>query len=131
MTYIPAPPVKADSCQRVTVKPWLWEIEEYKVWKGLDSTKPQWSGLNIVCDDWCEAQGLLQYIVGNKPSAILRVVKANHQHVTIDMQPGPRDAVIARLVEAIENANDYDQDCECVSCTGLTLAIAAAKGGAA
>ena len=31
-----------------------------------------------------------------------------------------RDAVIARLVEAAENADGYDRDCGCDSCMGIT-----------
>ena len=74
----------------------------------------------------------MSYISDPLASHVSKTQKTDHDpRAAIDTQPDPRDAVIARLVKAIENANDYDQDCECVSCTGLTLAIAAAKGGAA
>ncbi len=55
----------------------LWEVEEYKVWKGIDPEKPTWAGLNIVTDDWDNALGYVDYLTRN--GAVVRVGKSKHQ----------------------------------------------------
>lgn len=138
---LPADPV------RVTIKPLVWEdpcaannwihvarsvFGEYFV--GIDGGKHSaWLEANVkphenkIGDD-----------VGSVYEA-KKLAEADYQKrfhkadlvTAINTQPDPRDAVIARLVEAAEKADGYDQDCGCNSCMGITLAIAAAKGGAA
>lgn len=44
----------------------------------------------------------------------------------IEPQPDPRDEVIARLVEALENRL-HDQECPCNACSPMLAALAAAK----
>ena len=51
-----------------------WDIHEFKIWKGLDKENPRWASLGFACSTWADADSMMQYIEGNKPSAILRVV---------------------------------------------------------
>lgn len=51
----------------------IWEIQEYKIWKGIDRENPCWASLGFACGSWDDANDLLDYISGNKPAAILRV----------------------------------------------------------
>jgi hypothetical protein len=112
------PVVKADSCQRVTVKPLVWVAgycNDGPCWRAGYPGRP---GFNYVALD-------------DDDKAMFAALHQEAALAPIDTQPDPRDAVIARLVEAAEKADGYDQDCGCDSCMGITLAIAAAKGGAA
>lgn len=52
-----------------------WDIEEFKIWKGLDAEKPRWASLGYACSRWSDANGLMEYMQNNKPDALLRVVK--------------------------------------------------------
>lgn len=60
----------------------LWEVEEYKVWKGIDPEKPTWAGLNIVTDDWDNALGYVDYLSRN--GAVVRVGKSKRQFLKGD-----------------------------------------------
>lgn len=53
----------------------LWDVEEFKIWKGIDPTRPTWASRGFACDTWENADGLLKLIEGNDPCVILRVVK--------------------------------------------------------
>jgi hypothetical protein len=80
-------PSQADAIMRAAVTAYLsaltpaaeqgetdtWDIEEHKVWKGLDPHEPQWHGLGFACGSWADAAGLLDYLSRNDPSRILRV----------------------------------------------------------
>ena len=52
-----------------------WNIEEYKIWKGISPRKPCWASLGFACYTWSDANDLLQYMNQNNPASILRVVK--------------------------------------------------------
>lgn len=52
----------------------LWDIEEFKVWKGLDLNKPQWASQGFACPSWEDANDLVKYLEHNDPTIILRVV---------------------------------------------------------
>tara|TARA_R110000851_G_scaffold56228_8_gene131615 strand:+ start:498 stop:998 length:501 start_codon:yes stop_codon:yes gene_type:complete len=51
-----------------------WGVQEYKIWKGINPHKPCWAGLGFACSSWDDANDLLEYMHGNKPEDILRVV---------------------------------------------------------
>lgn len=51
-----------------------WVIQEYKVWKGLDPDKPQWSSINLV-GTYANMSELVTYLEGNAPEKIFRVHK--------------------------------------------------------
>ncbi|MFK3857801.1 hypothetical protein [Agrobacterium pusense] len=82
-----------DRVTALTVKP-HWEVEEFKIWKGIDEEKPCWSGLNIVTDDWHEANSYVEYLSGNKPEGVFRVAFAKFQPIGVT-RPAPSVAVKA------------------------------------
>lgn len=129
------PVVKADSCQRVTVKPLVWDHEHMEGWVFARGGVLQYAimlSVNRVYGVHGEHDGAAQFPTIEAAKAAAQADYEARILAAIDTQPiyDPRDAVIARLVEAIENADGYDRDCGCDSCMGITLAIAAAKGGA-
>ena len=52
-----------------------WDVDQFKVWKGLDPVKPQWSGLGFACASWEGANELLSYLERNCPKNLYRVNK--------------------------------------------------------
>lgn len=56
----------------------------------------------------------------------MRPVRNPATSAATEPQPDPRDAVIARLVEALENRL-HDQECPCNACSPMLAALAAAK----
>jgi hypothetical protein len=52
-----------------------WCVEQYKIWKGLNPNKPTWSSLNHVSHSWDVMMDLCDYLRGNNPDIILRVMK--------------------------------------------------------
>jgi hypothetical protein len=55
-----------------------WDIEEYKIWKGIDKETPCWASLGWACGSWDSANSILVYMNGNKPKAILRVISRTY-----------------------------------------------------
>lgn len=51
-----------------------WDIQEYKIWKGIDKDRPCWASRGFACSEWKDAYGLMQYIEQNTPAVVLRVV---------------------------------------------------------
>jgi hypothetical protein len=141
----PADPViKADSCQRVTVKPLVWRGDSIRLTAGR-------MGKMYECM-WCfhgqKGAGWSDYDEDWHPTleAAKAAAQADYEArilAAIDTQPDPRDAVIARLVEAaaalhLEWAIHVDDhltyrvvNAGNEAWTNFQAAIAAAKGGAA
>lgn len=59
----------------------LWEVEEYKIWKGIHPDRMTWASLNIVCDDWHKANDYVEYLQGNNPEGVYRVIFAHSQPI--------------------------------------------------
>lgn len=53
----------------------FWEIEEYKVWKGLDPIKPQWAKMNFVSDSYEDSHEILSLLEQNSPEKVFRIVR--------------------------------------------------------
>lgn len=53
----------------------IWQVEEYKIWKGVNPDKPVWASLNFVSRSWDDMMDLCDYLRGNNPDIILRVMK--------------------------------------------------------
>jgi hypothetical protein len=51
----------------------FWDVQEYKIWKGIDRKNPCWASLGFACSTWDYANDLLEYMVGNFPKTIMRV----------------------------------------------------------
>ena len=51
----------------------FWDIQEWKIWKGIDPNSPTWGSRGFACSTWDSANDLMTYINGNQPKAILRV----------------------------------------------------------
>lgn len=64
-----SPAIPADH----VVVPQVWDVEEFKVWKGLDPIKPQWHGRGFACSSWAAALELAEYLNHNDPALTLRV----------------------------------------------------------
>ena len=144
------PAVKADSCQRVTVKPLVWYGDSIRVTaKGMGKYYAcMWmfhgqKGAGWECDegDWHPTL-----------DAAKGIAQADYERrilAAIETQPDPRDAVIAQLVEALAfyaDESTYETQYErmpCDCCTDIfepinddkgskaRAALAAAKGGVA
>lgn len=80
----------------------IWDVEEFKVWPGLDPDKPQWHPLNLVCQTWDAANGLIKYIEGNKPEGVYRAVQR------ADLVAVPRE-----FIEFVRNAPVSSGFCCC------------------
>lgn len=83
----------------------LWQVEEYKIWKGVDSAKPTWNSLNIICPDWHEANGFVEYLSGNNPERVYRVKFADMQPIENYREPGEFGEGVT--VRRAEPAIDY------------------------
>lgn len=59
--------------------PQTWDVEEYKVWKGIDKISPVWASRQFACATYENAKELMDYIIGNNPKLILRVTKRDLQ----------------------------------------------------
>lgn len=55
----------------------IWDIEEHKVWKGIDTERPCWASLQFACQSYDSASELMKYIEGNKRDVLLRVVRSH------------------------------------------------------
>lgn len=55
-------------------KDW-WDVQEHKIWKGIDVGRPVWASRGFACAEWKDAQALLEYLEGNNRNIILRVVR--------------------------------------------------------
>lgn len=42
-----------------------WQVQAWKVWQGVDPTKPQWGDINLLADNYHAAQDLVDYIQKN------------------------------------------------------------------
>lgn len=64
-----------DNIRSVMVRSQTWDIEEYKIWKGIDLEKPCWASKGFACGSYEDANGLMEYMNGNNPLSIMRVVQ--------------------------------------------------------
>lgn len=39
-----------------------WQVQAWKIWRGVDLTKPQWGDVNLIADNYRDAQDLVDYI---------------------------------------------------------------------
>lgn len=54
----------------------FWHIEQFRVWKGLDPEKRQWSRCrDYIFTSWEAANEIVEYLEHNDPTIILRVKK--------------------------------------------------------
>lgn len=54
----------------------FWHIEQFRVWKGLDPDKRQWSRYqDYIFTEWGAADEIVKYLERNDPTIILRVTK--------------------------------------------------------
>ena len=51
-----------------------WDIEEYRIWPGIDKDKPYWGSLQYSCSTWTDANSLLEEFQRVKPAQLFRVV---------------------------------------------------------
>lgn len=54
----------------------MWIVQEYKVWRGIDTEKPLWHSRGFACATWEAANDLLEYLEHNDPAIILRVTQS-------------------------------------------------------
>lgn len=52
-----------------------YEIQEYKVWKGIRLDSPVWAGLGYIRDDWSSLNQTMEYLERNNPDRIYRIHK--------------------------------------------------------
>lgn len=50
-----------------------WDVQEFKVWKGLDPNKPRWASRGFCCRSWADADELRALFEHNDPALIVRV----------------------------------------------------------
>lgn len=50
-----------------------WDIQEFRVWKGIDPERPVWASRGFCCPRWDGANELLEFLQHNDNSLILRV----------------------------------------------------------
>lgn len=51
----------------------VWDVFEYKIWKGIDPDNPVWASRGFACPTWEDAKSLMDYLEGNCPKGIFRV----------------------------------------------------------
>lgn len=56
-----------------------WDVEEYKIWKGIDPNKPVWHSRGFSCDSWDKANELRVFLEHNDSAIILRVAPQHLQ----------------------------------------------------
>lgn len=54
-----------------------WDVQEHKIWKGLDPVNPVWGNRGFACSSWDDANRLLNYILKSNKSLVLRVAPTN------------------------------------------------------
>lgn len=54
----------------------FWQLQQFRVWKGLDPEKRQWYRYaDYIFTSWVEANDVVEYLERNDPTIILRVTK--------------------------------------------------------
>lgn len=51
----------------------IWDVEEFKIWSGIDPAKAVWHGRGYACSTWNDAAELMEFLSHNDPSLLLRV----------------------------------------------------------
>lgn len=55
----------------------FWRVEQYRVWKGINPDKPLWSSIGFVSQSWEDMADLCDYLQGNNPEGIYRVIRGD------------------------------------------------------
>ena len=53
----------------------IQDIQEFKVWKGIDKENPVWASRGFACSSYEDAKDLMDYIYESDDNLLLRVVK--------------------------------------------------------
>lgn len=56
----------------------VYQVQQYKVWKGVDPHKPQWGNLNLVFSEATEAEDMVKYLSRNNPDRQYRSIPQEH-----------------------------------------------------
>ena len=85
----------------------IWDIHEFKIWKGLDKEAPRWASCGFACSTWEDANSLMQYMESNRPSAIMRVVPHTSADLAATDEQAFANEKVKALVEAVKSAGHY------------------------
>lgn len=114
MTYIPAPPVKADSCQRVTVKPLVWfEVERgtngYGKWEAQGYTVRKIEGIFLL-DFAGDGKSTWRFITSDAAKAAAQADYEARILAAIDTHSDPQCCMCGKL--GLSTAEDGGPECE-------------------
>ena len=104
-------------CNQVSgpLSPAHWDIEEYKIWKGINPDKACWSSLGFACPSNGAASSLMVTLYNADPTRMLRVVPlADSQPApdSVEVTPSSGDVFVDLGSKTIE------REALCPSCRG-------------
>jgi hypothetical protein len=81
-----------------------WDVQEFKVWKGIDPEKPVWHSRGFCCRTWADANDLLEYLQHNSPETLLRVTLSPHSASPSTRSATPVSAEVTECLDLLKEA---------------------------